>query len=100
MHKITEYEIIDHGIMHPDYFQGCGIACTDYDQVATGIGDNPQEALDDCLEVIAQSGDYDLSALETEIEDAPTEPSVEYNEDDDEDAEESPYYYVSIRWRN
>ncbi len=47
------YELIDHGIHHPDYFQGCGTAFTDYDHLVTGIGDNLAEAIEDCLEQMA-----------------------------------------------
>ncbi len=50
------FEIVDHGIEGSQYFQGCGTAFTDYTDVATGIGDNYQEALDDALESLAQSG--------------------------------------------
>lgn len=49
-----KYELIDHGPEHSQYFQGCGTAHTQYDECATGIGNDPREALDDCLNGIAQ----------------------------------------------
>ena len=48
-----KYELLDHGVDHSQYFQGCGTAHTDYDECATGIGNDPREALDDCLDQIA-----------------------------------------------
>ena len=44
MKKITEFEIVSHGIDGEQYFPGCGVACTSFDDVATGIGDTEQEA--------------------------------------------------------
>ena len=59
--RIGEFELIDHGIGHSQYFQGCGVAFTGFANVVTGIGDNPAEAIDDCLEQMAMSGfDSDL----------------------------------------
>ena len=48
--KAIDYEIINHGIEHSQYFQGCGVAFTDFDLVATGIGDNAKEAYEDAVE--------------------------------------------------
>lgn len=47
MRKIESFEVVDHGIQHEQYFQGCGIAFTSMDDVATGIGECPAEAIDD-----------------------------------------------------
>jgi hypothetical protein len=59
----TDYEIVVHGIEHEQHFQGCGVAGTDYTAVFTGIGNNPDEALDDALEQAAMSGwDVDANA--------------------------------------
>ena len=52
--KIESFELVDHGIDSPSYFQGCGTAFTDYKHCVTGNGDNPREALDDLLEQVAQ----------------------------------------------
>jgi acetate kinase len=86
-------EVIDHGIQYAQYFQGCGVAFTDFTHVATGIGTNSREAIEDAIEQLVMSGiefdSEDTSYLETEIkllgpDEAP------------EDAEEA-YYYVSVR---
>lgn len=53
---IEDYQIIHHGIMLPDYFQGCGISGTDYTHVATGIGQTAREAFDDACEQLACDG--------------------------------------------
>lgn len=64
--KIVDYDIIEHGIESEQYFQGCGTAYTDYEHCATGCGNNPAEAIDDCLENMAQSidGETDWKAFE------------------------------------
>lgn len=49
------YEIIDHGVDHARYFQGCGVAFTEFKHVVTGAGETPLDAIDDALEQIAMS---------------------------------------------
>lgn len=100
MNKVKSFELIDHGIEHSQYFQGCGTAFTDFDHVVTGIGDNPSEAIDDCLEQIASGeGDIDTEDLKRRIleseswKEFPVEPQVE---DSGEDSEL--WYHVSIRY--
>jgi hypothetical protein len=66
MKAIVEFEIVDHGIENEQYFQGCGIAFTEYDDVATGIGDTLEEAIDDALESLAQN-DWDTEGMEARI---------------------------------
>src|SRR5688500_3354046 len=71
MKKIVRYEIIDHGIEHEQYFQGCGISGTSYTDCATGIGDSFFEALEDAADQLAQQGFEMLPPeLEAEIEEA------------------------------
>ncbi len=57
--KITSFQILDHGIEHAQYFQGCGVSHTDFEHVATGCGHNLLEALDDAIEQIAQTHDIE-----------------------------------------
>ena len=64
--RIVEFELVDHGIEHEQYFQGCGVSFTQFEDVATGIGDNPAEAIDDALECLAQM-DWDVDGMETRI---------------------------------
>jgi hypothetical protein len=89
--RVVDYEIVDHGIDWPDYFQGCGVAFTTFDECFTGIGDNAQAAYDDAVDCVAQSID-DVSALPETVDYLGTD-EVDYEEYE----EESPYYYVSIR---
>lgn len=106
MATIKDFELIDHGIVHSQYFQGCGVTCTDFENVATGIGDNPAEAIDDCLEQMAACGDWDTNDLEKRImaqegwDRFPTEPSVPYDDGTGEGdyTDNETYYHVSIRW--
>jgi len=99
--RIGEFELIDHGIEHSQYFQGCGVAFTRFANVATGIGDNPAEAIDDCLEQVATDG-WDTEGMEARImaqeglKAIPTTPSVAAEFGCDETGEA--HYHVSIRW--
>ena len=67
MKTITCFEIVDHGIDHAQYFQGCGVSRTKFAEVATGCGDNPAEALADALEQLATDG-WDVSKVENSAE--------------------------------
>lgn len=51
--KVIEYEIINHGMEHSQYFQGCGTSFTRFTHVWTGIGDSSKEAYNDALEQMA-----------------------------------------------
>jgi len=104
MQRVTDYELIDHGIEHPQYFQGCGTAYTSYRHVVTGIGDNPAEAIDDCLDQIAMDC-VDAEVLEKRIladegwEAFPTTPSVyALCPQPESDSDRELYYHVSIRY--
>ena len=97
--RIGEFELIDHGIEHSQYFQGCGVAFTRFANVVTGIGDNPAEAIDDCLEQMAMSG-FDVEGMEARIleqegwEALPTVPDVQAICGSVDET----YYHVSLRW--
>ena len=104
LHAIEAFELVDHGIEHEQYFQGCGISCTEYNAIATGCGSNPAEAIDDALESLAQQ-DWDVDGMEERIlaecftgnsrrpaRKLPRKPQVGRKQEDC-------YYYVSIRVR-
>ncbi len=101
MRSIGEFELINHGMEHSQYFQGCGIAFTRWGNVITGIGNNPAEAIDGCLEQIAQA-EFDAEGMETRIMaqegwgELPTFPSVLEEYGAEEECEI--HYHVSIRW--
>lgn len=103
--SIGEFELIDHGIEHPQCFQGCDgwVGYIErYNHVVTGIGENPAEAIDDCLEQVAQAG-FNTEGMETRImeqeewEVLPENPDV-WDECGENWEGEHPYYHVSIRW--
>ena len=85
--KVTNFEVCDLGIDHPDYFQGFGTSFTDFEHCTYGIGDNAASALDDAIESMASAG-FDVEGLD--FGDLPT----------DEIAEDEMYYHVGIRWNS
>ena len=92
MKKITEYEIVNHGIDGEQYFQGCGVACTSFDDVATGIGNTEKEALEDAIDSLAQN-DWEISdELENEVKQANSKDTLT-----EEQANGEMHYYVSVR---
>ena len=116
MKAIKAYEIIDHGVEHSSYFQGCGTSFTEFSDVATGIGDNAAEALEECLEQLAQGcWIVETKALDAEMEKAKRDVSEvcdgcewkrnDDDDDDDDDETENPcemceaHRFVSVRVR-
>lgn len=93
-----DYELIDHGIDNHQYFLGCGTTFTRFEHVSTGCGNNPAEAIEDCLESIAQMGlKINLEVFGQQIKTDnhwshfPLRPAVSVKSEDC-------YYYVSIRF--
>ena len=89
--RVKGFEIINHGYMYPDYFQGCGTAFTDYEDVATGCGNSAKEAYEDALESLAQN-DWDTAKL-------PSRPRGIRARDTVPARCEESYWYVSVRVR-
>jgi hypothetical protein len=96
MKQITEFEIVDHGVEHEQYFQGCGVAFTKFEECYTGSAKSAREALNDALEQLASAGEYDVMTAEADLSQALDEMSdksdVPHNGHDF-------YHYVSIRVR-
>ena len=95
MKTVIAYEIIDHGVEHEQYFQGCGTAFTEFTDVYTGIGDTPKDALEDALESAAWD-DWNVDGIENDLSD---ESDIPEPEDDEEDGLCELYHYVSLRLR-
>ena len=57
---LLKVNVIYHGLEHEQYFQGCGRG--QLDDVATGIGDTARDALEDALEMIANT-DIDVLTM-------------------------------------
>lgn len=74
-----EFEIVQHGLEGDQYFQGCGVSGTDYENVVTGCGNSEQEALIDAIEMMATNHDLelDMSDLEEELDSMNTVDQVE-----------------------
>lgn len=93
MRPIVEFEIIDHGVEHEQYFQGCGLAFTSFKDVSTGCGYGCAEAIDDALEQLAMN-DWETEGMEQRIKDdcglPPDGPAIVGSGEDQ-------HYYVSIR---
>ena len=96
MKTIQAHEVIVHGVDHEQFFQGCGVAFTEFTEVATGIGSDAHEAFDDALENLAE-GDWDVEAVDTADgwTDAPKPGDLAMGED----AHEALHVYVSVRVR-
>lgn len=98
MKKVSDYSVTDHGVEHAQYFQGHGIACSDWEDCATGCGNTYNEAFEDALDSLAQQ-DWDVDGIVNEEKDNPNADKTvqEWEELPDSDMEESElYYYVSI----
>lgn len=61
--NITDHEVIRHGKMVSDYFQGCGLGTSHYTHVATGIGSDDDDALEDAIDQLAQQDGIDSRDL-------------------------------------
>lgn len=101
---VTEFQVVDHGLDHSQYFQGCGVSFTNFENVVTGCGDSFQEAIDDALESMSQlDSSIDFVELEQAIRDELGIKTVAWPDDvkasEQDPSEDSElYYYVSIRW--
>lgn len=54
------YRIEYYGYEYPDYFPGVSTVFTDYDTAIVGVGYDAHDALDDALNVAAESYDFSL----------------------------------------
>jgi hypothetical protein len=63
-----EFEIVDHGADHAQYFQGAGVMFSRFTDIATGVGDTPREALENARQQVFEDlngrEDLDLSNLD------------------------------------
>lgn len=96
--RITDYEIIDHGVQHSQYFPGCGVAFTYFSHVVTGIGETAFEAALNAIEQIQMLGDYDTDGIE--IAHLVRMPGDDRLKDESGDIHPDFHHYVSIRWND
>ena len=91
MKIVTDHEILQHGIENEQYFQGCGVSCSEFEDVATGIGNTECEALEDALDSLAQNG-WDVEKIDNTLDDTTPVGSMAEAEDTD-----GLWWYVSVR---
>lgn len=86
MRKVADHSVTDHGVEHSQYFQGDGIAFTEYTDCATGCGNSAFEAMEDALEQLASNG-WDVECIPNDLSDDVTT------------VEDDFYHYVTIKVR-
>lgn len=95
-------EIVPLGVDIPDYFQGFGVAHTDFQHSAIGIGDTEAEAYNDACEQVAQactSEQFKALALPEAWGDESRSPADAFLEEEAEEAEAcGAQFYVGIRY--
>lgn len=92
MNKMTEFEIIYHGVDFESYFTGCGISFSRFHNVVTGIGDSELEAINDA---ISQINDVDVDInpeLSKIVSGSPCRNCIPANAPDD------CHVYVSVKY--
>lgn len=89
---MERYEIINHGVCEPDYFQGCDTAFSAWENVVTGIGANAAEAYADAVENVYQADEgADRLHLPKRPQGIRARDRVPANRPE-------AWYHVSIRW--
>ncbi len=107
---LGDFTVESLGVDSPSYFPGYGTAFSDYDFSTYGIGDTEEEALEDCLENMAQSAGFDWDEdTEKRIRaafgdcDGSTTVAEELGWTEEEaeevyDSGEGCYFHVGIKW--
>lgn len=88
----STYEIVNHGIDHCQYFQGCGVSFSHYDAAFTGAADSPYAALEEALFEAAMSG-YNTNDI---VNNFSKKCHLTREQIDNGEI----YYYVSVRMTN
>lgn len=101
-----KYCIEDGGIDHSQYWPGVSAYGTDWDEAYTGIGSTLREAIDDVLEISAQSGVYiesmstipdgELHGFTTEQLDSPLHDPTDECQEDNENCEHHHYAVLYV----
>jgi len=101
--RVGEFQVESLGVEWPDYFQGYGLGPrSTFNYCAYGIGNTEEDALADCLEMVAQQG-FDVDEATEE------RMRAEYGPADDsetalealgveEEADETPFFHVGMKW--
>jgi hypothetical protein len=94
---ITDFDIVDLGVHHPDYFQGFGTSFTKFEHSTYGIGDTAQEAYDDALDQMASMATCDGMPSQCPFGGAVTTHPEDRGTNDDVN---QTYYHVGVRWNS
>lgn len=89
---ITDYTVIRHGVCHVQFFQGEGVAFSDWKESVTGSGSTARRAYEDACENLAHT-EWDINTLNSAEDEIPDEE----NETLPEDAHEELCIYVTIK---
>lgn len=81
MKKIEKYELEFKGVSSPDYFQGAGVAFTDFDNVIVGVGNSELEAAKDAYEMLLDDCTEGNLDLYNEIQELSNKKLVKNNSD-------------------
>ena len=87
--EITDWDVEDKGVEHPDYWQGAGVSHTKWTEVFVGTGSSAREAFDDALKQLSGQTDdqndipHDLISFGKKLSNKP-------------DAEDEQQHYVAI----
>ena len=81
MKKIEKYELSFEGVSSPDYFQGVGVAFTNFDNVIVGIGDSELEAAKNAYEILLEDCTEGNLDLYNEIQELSNKTLVENSSD-------------------
>ncbi len=107
---LAEFQVESLGIDSPSCFPGYGTALSDFEYSAYGIGDTEEEALEDCMEMMAQSAGFDFDEdVERRIREAhgncdrvtTVADELGWTEEEAEevaDSGEGCYFHVGIMW--
>ena len=107
--SLVDFTVENLGIHSPSYFPGYGAAYTTYTHCTYGIGDTEEEALDNCLDSMAQSCGFDFTdEIEKRIradygacETTTVADALGWSEEETEevsDSGEGCYFHVGIKW--
>lgn len=96
--SLPDVQVIIHGADHPDYFQGCGTAFSDYNFCVTGCGMSAKQAFEDALDQLADACDHHvdhhLTAAQRDFDSkSPYDRRIKITRHNSESR-----VFVSIRW--
>ena len=92
MKTVGKYEI-ESTIDHSQYWQGAGLAFSDFEDIGTGIGNTEAEGAEDALEILAQN-DWDTDSIDVSEANTDTE-ACDGNDECGEECEH--HWFVTIR---